>query len=140
MILRFFPTLTVLCRRRCSELHKENHLAILLPWSSHLILPLLIKIMFETKTFIASYLYGNCIQDMIVLFLALFLFLNEQVKPQHYFIWLWKQKYRLKRAMQMFFISFSYFLATGLPLIISMEHKGHICCATIPECRAAGQR
>lgn len=39
----------------------------------------------------------------------------------------------------MFLISFSYFLATGLPLIISMEHKGHICSATIPECRAAGQ-
>ena len=38
----------------------------------------------------------------------------------------------------MFFISFSYFPAMGLPLIISMEHKGHICSATIPECRAAG--
>lgn len=121
-----------------------QHLAIFHPWSNHLILSHLIKVMSETKMFIAfmsSYLYGNCIQDVIFLFLTLFLFLNEQTQLNSGISSsaLWRLKYRLKRTMQMFFINFSYFLAMGLPLISSMEYKRHICNATVPEQRALGQ-
>lgn len=121
-----------------------HHLAIFHPWSNHLILPRLIKIMSETKMFIAfmsSYLYGNCIRDVIFLFLTLFLFLNEQTQLNSGISSsaLWRLKYRLKRTMQMFFIKFSYFLAMELPLISSMEYKRHICNATVPEQRALRQ-
>ena len=96
--------------------------------------------MSETKMFIAfmsSYLYGNCIQDVIFLLLALFLFLNEQAQlnPGISSSGLWREKYRLKRTMQMFFINFSYFLAMELPLISCTEYKGHIYNATISEWR-----
>lgn len=78
--------------------------------------------------FMSSYLYGNCIQDVIFLFLALFLFLNEQAQlnPGISSSGLRREKYRLKRTLQMFFINFSYFLAMGLPLISCTEYKGHI--------------
>lgn len=97
--------------------------------------------MSETKIFIAfmsSYLYGNCIQDVIFLLLALFVFLNEQAQlnPSISSSGLWRAKYRLKRTMQMFFINFSYFLAIGLPLISCAEYKGHIYNATTSERRA----
>jgi len=48
--------------------------------------------MSETKMFIAfmsSYLYGNCVQDVIFLLLAPFIFKRASpVKPWHFFIWL----------------------------------------------------
>lgn len=88
--------------------------------------------------FMSSYLYGNCIQDVIFLLLALFLFLKEQahLNPGISSSGLRRAKYRLKRTMQMFFINFSYFLAIGLPLISCAEYKGHIYNATISERRA----
>lgn len=97
--------------------------------------------MSETKMFIAFmsfYLYGNRLQDVIFLLLALFLFLNEkaQLNPGISSSGLRREKYRLKRTVQMFFINFSYFLAMGLPLISCIKYKGHIYNATISEQRA----
>lgn len=88
--------------------------------------------------FMSSDLYGNCIQDVIFLLLALFLFLNEQARlnPGISSSGLRREKYRLKRTMRMFFINFSSFLATGLPLISCLQYKGHIYNATTSERRA----
>ena len=52
--LEVFSNLNGSAQEKCSEL-KENRLAIFHPWSNHLIRPLLIKIVSETKMFIAFY-------------------------------------------------------------------------------------
>lgn len=52
--LKVFSNRNGSAQEKCSEL-KENRLDIFHPWSNHLIRPLLIKIVSETKMFIAFY-------------------------------------------------------------------------------------